>query len=572
LICHEPPSAGSTEDPEPYFDRQCTPYDERAQHVQFEIHQPKEDQDLVQWRAQQSGIRCGGAPTHQLCKKGHYCPNVLQQVKCPAGAFCREGSVEPQTCPLLTTCPAGTAAPTDNFVGLLLALLGFFITGVAYISYHYYAKWRNAKLRAAHHADGAIAEALVAPVIDPYAESNRELGAIEKIGLDRYQTIPSAVAAKEMLNEEKKRRANKFKCPFDRWYDCLCRVDVVASRLTCVFVFAFDSTAAQSLEARPLQQPPIDDTEPRTDRLTFSAYFYELSLHVGSRTVLDKASGLIQAGKVTAIMGASGSGNPPNQPTVVTSAFSNSVHFSTGKSSFLAALSGRGRAYGDIDGSLFIKASDDKAFRRGWLNDIEDYVAFVPQEDVMSRELSVEHNIRFSASYRLERGANVTAAVQRTMKSLELLGVRHEIVGDAEKRGISGGERKRVNIGMELVANPSVLLLDEPTSGLDASAAIKVMRLLKTVARHGTAVVCVVHQPRREIFGLFDELLLLARGGHVAYMGPRAGSLDFFAAHFASRPDEGQNPADFLLDMVLFCVFCGVVSDWRPSDAGWCSA
>jgi ABC-type multidrug transport system ATPase subunit len=177
-------------------------------------------------------------------------------------------------------------------------------------------------------------------------------------------------------------------------------------------------------------------------------------------------------------------------------------------------------------------------------------VAFVPQDDIMPIELSVESNVKFSASYRLDRGSDVNEATARVLSALELSGVRHQQVGDAERRGISGGERKRVNIGMELVANPSVLLLDEPTSGLDASAAIKVMRLLKRVARHGTAVVAVVHQPRREIFELFDDVLLLAKGGQVAYMGPRKGCLPFFAAHFASLPMENQNPADFLLDMV----------------------
>ena len=117
--------------------------------------------------------------------------------------------------------------------------------------------------------------------------------------------------------------------------------------------------------------------------------------------------------------------------------------------------------------------------------------------------------------------------------------VRHSIVGDEMSRGLSGGERKRLNIGIELAAAPLLLLLDEPTSGLDSSAALELcqvrtygssqftstpstyrLQVLKALAQLQLTIVAVIHQPRWEIFRLFDDLTLLASDGSVAYSGP----------------------------------------------------
>jgi ABC-type multidrug transport system ATPase subunit len=506
--------------------RTCHPFTYRSQHEDYLMTQPPEHNSIIIDPRQKLGLRCGGADELPICPRGFYCPDTITMKPCEEGFFCREGSKEPRACPVLTTCGPRTSAPTNNFIGLVVFIVVIVLSIALSILIWYLNRRRDHRARAQAAADAASpAKRKSDPVIaDPFASPDVPLNRMgtleEKIGLDRYQTIPAAVMESLMHGDESEPKKGKggkssksgasgdgpqrMQCPFDK------------------------CSAATTIEPHSRVDDTDDDEQFEVDRVTFSTYFYELSLHVGSKTVLNKASGLIEAGRVTAVMGASGSG----------------------KSSFLAALSGRARAYGDIEGTLFIKSSDDSAFRRGWLADIEDFVAFVPQDDIMPIELSVESNVKFSASYRLDRGSNVNEATARVLSALELSGVRHQQVGDAERRGISGGERKRVNIGMELVANPSVLLLDEPTSGLDASAAIKVMRLLKRVARHGTAVVAVVHQPRREIFDLFDDVLLLAKGGHVAYMGPRKGCLPFFAAHFASLPMENQNPADFLLDMV----------------------
>jgi ABC-type multidrug transport system ATPase subunit len=87
------------------------------------------------------------------------------------------------------------------------------------------------------------------------------------------------------------------------------------------------------------------------------------------------------------------------------------------------------------------------------------------------------------------------------------------------KRGVSGGQRKRANIGIELAAAPSALFLDEPTSGLDSTQALHVANIMKQLAETGMNVVAVIHQPRYEIFNTFDDILLLCPGGKIAYMG-----------------------------------------------------
>lgn len=90
-------------------------------------------------------------------------------------------------------------------------------------------------------------------------------------------------------------------------------------------------------------------------------------------------------------------------------------------------------------------------------------------------------------------------------------------------RGISGGQVKRVNVGLELVSLPSLLFLDEPTSGLDSSASKLLVQCLQRVARTGVTVAAVIHQPSYETFCLFDDLILLAKGGVTAYYGPQDG-------------------------------------------------
>ncbi|KAK4354165.1 hypothetical protein RND71_026359 [Anisodus tanguticus] len=119
--------------------------------------------------------------------------------------------------------------------------------------------------------------------------------------------------------------------------------------------------------------------------------------------------------------------------------------------------------------------------------------------------------------------------VERVIDFLGLQSVRSSLVGTVEKRGISGGQRKRVNVGLELVMEPSLLFLDEPTSGLDSSSSQLLLRALRREALEGVNIWMVVHQPSYTLFKMFDDLILLAKGGLVVYHGPVKKVEDYFA-------------------------------------------
>ncbi|XP_053477435.1 broad substrate specificity ATP-binding cassette transporter ABCG2-like [Ictalurus furcatus] len=121
-------------------------------------------------------------------------------------------------------------------------------------------------------------------------------------------------------------------------------------------------------------------------------------------------------------------------------------------------------------------------------------------------------------------------------------------VGTELIRGISGGERKRTSIGMEMIIDPSVLFLDEPTTGLDASTANSVLLLLKRMANNGHTIIMSIHQPRYSIYQLFDNLTLLVSGKQV-YHGPAHNALDYFA-NIGYKCETHNNPADFFLDVI----------------------
>lgn len=143
-------------------------------------------------------------------------------------------------------------------------------------------------------------------------------------------------------------------------------------------------------------------------------------------------------------------------------------------------------------------------------------VSVVHQEDLMLPNLTVAETIAFAARLMNSdvdvSGEAVARLVDETIGELGLSSCRDSLVGGVATRGISGGERKRLAVAVELVGRPSILLLDEPTSGLDSTTAFSLMATLKQLARAGHSIAVVVHQPRTEIFNLFDDLLLLSRG------------------------------------------------------------
>jgi len=244
--------------------------------------------------------------------------------------------------------------------------------------------------------------------------------------------------------------------------------------------------------------------------------------------LLDRVSGALRPGRLAAIMGPSGAG----------------------KTVFLSCLLDQCRG-GRKSGTVRVNGRGSPP-----LSAMKSVIGIVPQADCILPALTVWEVLMFSACCRLPPGlsrARRIFAVENTLAILGLADCKHRQVGGGgawvKGRGLSGGQRKRVNVGMELVAEPLLLLVDEPTSGLDSSSARQVVAGLQQIAGRNVTVATVLHQPSSSIFGMLDDVLLLARGGQPVYSGPRDRMEPFFAASGFCVP-ERVNPADFYLDAV----------------------
>jgi len=179
-------------------------------------------------------------------------------------------------------------------------------------------------------------------------------------------------------------------------------------------------------------------------------------------------------------------------------------------------------------------------------------VGIVPQDDLVHPELSVEEALRYAGKLRFPTdvtSAEVDAAVDRVVQSLDIQDIRSSRIGDVQKRGISGGQRKRVNLGQELLTRSTrILFLDEPTSGLDPRAAQDIGRLARRLADEGRIVFLVTHDLTPAVIRQVDHLLVLHRGGHVIFFGPPDEANAFFKV---PTPDglflrlEDHSPADW---------------------------
>lgn len=178
--------------------------------------------------------------------------------------------------------------------------------------------------------------------------------------------------------------------------------------------------------------------------------------------------------------------------------------------------------------------------------------SYVMQNDLLLESLTVRETFQLAASFKMKRlnRQQRIEIVDKVISDLGLYRVRNSTIGGPNTRkGISGGEMKRVSIGVELLTSPELLFLDEPTSGLDSSLAFDVLCLLRNLA-HGEnrTVVCTIHQPRSQMFELFDHLILLSRG-EVVYQGPVNEVVPYFSRLGYVCP-ERLNPADFVLDLL----------------------
>ncbi|NWI02295.1 ABCG2 protein, partial [Tichodroma muraria] len=215
----------------------------------------------------------------------------------------------------------------------------------------------------------------------------------------------------------------------------------------------------------------------------------------------------------------------------------------SGKSSLLDILAARKDPRG-LSGDILINGAPQPA-------NFKCTSGYVVQDDVVMGTLTVRENLKFSAALRLPKSVKEqekNERVNQIIKELGLSKVADSKVGTQFSRGVSGGERKRTNIGMELITDPAILFLDEPTTGLDASTANAVLLLLKRMSKQGKTIIFSIHQPRYSIFRLFDSLTLLA-AGRVLYHGPAQHAIEYFQS-IGYQCEPYNNPADFFLDVI----------------------
>jgi ABC-type multidrug transport system ATPase subunit len=242
--------------------------------------------------------------------------------------------------------------------------------------------------------------------------------------------------------------------------------------------------------------------------------FSALSVRHLSRTIdgtklLDDVSFTVFSGEVIAVVGPSG----------------------CGKTTLLNAISGVAPA--DQGEVLF----DGQDFHAQLAID-RSLVGIVPQDDLVNPELSVEESLFFSGRLRFPSDVSndeVRGQVDRVIDELELADIRANRIGDALRRGISGGQRKRVNLGQELMTRSTrVLFLDEPTSGLDPQTSQDICRRVRQLADRGRVVFLVTHDLTPKIMAQVDHLLVLAPGGRLAFFGPTRDACEWFGV---STPD-----------------------------------
>ncbi|CAG9310735.1 unnamed protein product [Blepharisma stoltei] len=239
--------------------------------------------------------------------------------------------------------------------------------------------------------------------------------------------------------------------------------------------------------------------------------------------ILKGVSGHANPGEFLAIMGASGSG----------------------KTSLLNILANRARSgnKAEMTGTIFANGKDAKEFN------ISKYAAYVTQDDVLLPVLTPRDCLMFYAKLRCPgTDKERHAKVEEILNDLNIARIAENLIGNAMIKGISGGEKKRVCIGIELMSDPCIIMLDEPTSGLDSYNAGVVVDLLLKQAAKGRTIISTIHQPSSNVFKKFDKLFLLAEG-NVVYHGPCDKSRKYFAELGYKCPKQ-VNPADYYMRML----------------------
>eukprot|EP01026_Neomeris_dumetosa_P031549 TRINITY_DN2500_c0_g1_i3.p1 TRINITY_DN2500_c0_g1~~TRINITY_DN2500_c0_g1_i3.p1 ORF type:complete len:686 (+),score=50.56 TRINITY_DN2500_c0_g1_i3:130-2187(+) len=239
------------------------------------------------------------------------------------------------------------------------------------------------------------------------------------------------------------------------------------------------------------------------------------------KQILYNIGGQVHPGQILALMGPSGSG----------------------KTSLLSILGGRAPEMVKQQGQVLFNG-------KHLTKNVKRNLGFVLQDDLLFPTLNVLETLTFAAYLRLPRDMSFEDKKSRVGDVISALGLescKDTIVGDAFRRGVSGGERKRVSVGHELITNPSVVFLDEPTSGLDSTTALKLIETLRDLSQGGRTIITTIHQPASRLYQQLDKLLLLCEG-HVMFYGSAHKVATWFG-HLGFQVPFGINIADHILDL-----------------------
>ena len=241
------------------------------------------------------------------------------------------------------------------------------------------------------------------------------------------------------------------------------------------------------------------------------------------KCILNNLTGYFSHGRLTGIMGPSGAG----------------------KTSLMEIISGQSKS-GNVTGNLYLNGNPTD------INAIKKRAGFVFQDDVILKTMTVKEALYMSALLRLPENISNEEKLNKVNYMISILHLENckiTIIGDSIIKGISGGERKRLSVGMEMIMNPSIIFLDEPTSGLDTYTAYSLIKNLKDLTNEGRTVVSTIHQPSSDILRLFDDLIIL-NYGKIVYQGEVSNLVNYFS-NIGYKCPEYTNPSDYLFMKIL---------------------
>ncbi|XP_077225725.1 ABC transporter G family member 22-like isoform X2 [Tasmannia lanceolata] len=358
-------------------------------------------------------------------------------------------------------------------------------------------------------------------------------------GLSRKSSLGKRLSASPGQKQIRKSRSATLKIDSEPGTDGLAALSR-ASSASLGFSFSFTGFTMPPEDIADLHgfsdEENVEDLEANTPKriiiteptlpiyLKFTEVKYKVILKSVTTTVekdiLHGVTGSVDPGEVLALMGPSGSG----------------------KTTLLNLLGGRLNSLmcsGDI-------SYNDQSYSKS----LKCRIGFVTQDDVLFQHLTVKETLTYAALLRLPRTLTKQQKEERAMNVICELGLERcqdTMIGGSFVRGVSGGERKRVCIGNEIIINPSLLFLDEPTSGLDSTTALKIVQMLHDIAEAGKTVVTTIHQPSSRQFHKFDKLILLGKGS-LLYFGKASEVMVYFSS-IGCSPLIAMNPAEFLLDL-----------------------